>query len=370
MKVLFLSRSTLYTVFGGDTVQIEATAKYLRRLGVGVDIRLSDERIDYRAYDLIHYFNIIRPADILPHISRSGKPYVVSTIFVDYSEFETAHRRGLPAIAGPVFGANGLEYLKTIARWVKNGESVRSMKYLLHGHRSSICAIAAGAKALLPNSESEYRRFEDQFHTGAPYRVIPNAIDPELFHYSEEQVRAGRDPREVICVSRIEGKKNQLNLIQALNGTEFRLSLIGKPAPNHMGYYRECRRIAGANIRFLDFMPAGDLGAHYLKAKVHVLPSWNETCGLSSLEAAYAGCNIVVTDRGDTTDYYASDAWYCEPGNPESIYEAVKAAARAPVAPALRERIARSFTWEETARRTLDAYEEVLHVRALTADCI
>ena len=73
MKVLFISRATLYKDKGGDTIQIVNTARYLEKLGVEVTIRLSNEAIDYSKFDLIHFFNIIRPADILLHMERSGK---------------------------------------------------------------------------------------------------------------------------------------------------------------------------------------------------------------------------------------------------------------------------------------------------------
>lgn len=360
MKVLFLTRSTLFSVYGGDTVQIEATAKYLRRINVEVDIRLSDAKIDYDAYDLIHYFNITRPADLLPHIRRSRKPYVVSTIFVDYSAYELAHRGGPASLARRIFGADRLEYIKALARWLKNGEAIQSVEYLVKGHKNSIRKVAKGAAALLPNSESEYRRFAEKYGALNQYYVINNAIDREVFSFTPEQLAGRRDDRQVICVSRIEGKKNHLNLIRALNNTEFQLTIIGKPAPNHMRYYEACRAIAAPNVRFTDFVPMDELIAWYLKAKVHVLPSWNETCGLSTMEAAYAGCNVVITDKGDTVDYFGDHAWYCEPGDPGSIYEAVRKAAAAPVSPDLREKIARSYTWEETARQTLKVYRNVL----------
>jgi hypothetical protein len=76
MKVVMISRSTHFTSPGGDTTQIEMTAKYLRALGVEVDIRLSTDSIAYSNYDLLHFFNIIRPDDILPHIKATKVPFV------------------------------------------------------------------------------------------------------------------------------------------------------------------------------------------------------------------------------------------------------------------------------------------------------
>ena len=55
MKVLFLSRKTLFSVQGGDTVQILKTAEALRRKDVFVDVSTELEP-DLRGYDLVHVF--------------------------------------------------------------------------------------------------------------------------------------------------------------------------------------------------------------------------------------------------------------------------------------------------------------------------
>jgi hypothetical protein len=72
VKVLFISRATLFLLKdkGGDTIQVINTAKYLKALGADVDILLCNDEIDYSSIDPIHFFNIIRPADILYHIKN------------------------------------------------------------------------------------------------------------------------------------------------------------------------------------------------------------------------------------------------------------------------------------------------------------
>src|SRR5690606_22811516 len=101
---------------------IDRTAHYLRRLNVLVDIYLAGQDIEYKKYDLLHFFNIIRPADVLRHVQKSDIPFVISTIFVDYGEFEKKNRMGMAGIVTRLFPADTLEYLKVIARWLKNGE--------------------------------------------------------------------------------------------------------------------------------------------------------------------------------------------------------------------------------------------------------
>ena len=154
MEVVFIARSTLYSVKGGDTFQVMQTARHLSELGIRVDIRLTHEKIDYRRYDLLHFFNIIRPADILHHIRASGKPYVVSTIYVDYSEYEKTCRKGFAGLLFRLLSSDRIEYLKVVARRVVAGEKIVSPAYLWYGQRGSIRRIIRGAAMLLPNSAS------------------------------------------------------------------------------------------------------------------------------------------------------------------------------------------------------------------------
>ena len=60
-----------------------------------------------------------------------------------------------------------------------------------------------------------------------------------------------KDDKLILCVARIEGIKNQLNLIRALSGTNFHLLIIGSHSKNHKSYYEQCKAEAGSNIEFL-----------------------------------------------------------------------------------------------------------------------
>jgi glycosyltransferase involved in cell wall biosynthesis len=353
MKVAIITRSTLYSVPGGDTIQAMETARHLTGMGVTAEIRLSNETIAYADYDLLHFFNIIRPADILYHSKKAAKPFVVSTILVNYSEYDKHHRKG-PGMLFSYLSSDTIEYIKTMARWVLGRDHLSSMDYIWKGQRKSIMEILQQATFILPNSESEYKRVMQMYPGEIAYTVIPNGINATRFNYNET---LQKDEQLVLCVARIEGIKNQLNLIKALNNTRFKVLLIGNHSPSQSAYYNQCRNIAADNIQFIEHLPQDELVKYYQQAKIHVLPSWFETTGLSSVEAAVMGCNIVITDKGDTREYFENDAFYCDPAAPESILAAVEKASTAGFNQHLREKILDKYTWAKAAIQTLKAYQ-------------
>src|SRR5690606_19648034 len=193
-----------------------------------------------------------------------------------------------------------------------------------------------------------------------PYRVIPNGIN--ISEVRAIYPDAPKYHNAVLCMARIEPIKNQLGLVRAMHGSGIPLFIHGKPSPNHAAYFEACRAAAAgdANIHIGSWLTAPELYAAYSAAKVHVLPSYFETTGLSSLEAAAMGCNIVVSPNGDTRDYFGDFAWYCDPSDPASIRAAVDAAYAAPFDERFRQLILNQFTWEKAAAVTKAAYEQVL----------
>lgn len=357
MKVAFITRCTWQTVPGGDTVQLEQTVHCLEALGVEAEIFAADQPIDYTKFDLLHFFNITRPADLLLHARKCRKPYVVTPILVDYSEFDRHHRKDFSGFVFRLFPAAFNEYIKTAARWILGKDKLVSKAFLWKGQKAGMREIIAGAKALLPNSAGEHNALEKFYGSKLPVTIVPNGIDPSLFKIDSNPVR---NDRLVICVARIEGIKNQLNLIRALNNTEFSLILIGGSAPGQQQYYKTCREAAAGNVQFTGHIPQTELLNYYQQAKVHILPSWFETCGLSSLEAGAMGCNIVVTDKGYTRDYFGELAYYADPSDPSSILKRIREAAEANTSNELRQKILGRYTWQQAAAITFDTYKKII----------
>jgi len=357
MKVAFIVRSTLDTVSGGDSVQIHETAKHLKKLGLEVDIYKTTETIQYDHYNLLHFFNLIRPADIIRHIHKTKIPFVLTPVWIDYSEYDKRHRKGFAGMMFRFVNEEKVEYFKTIARWLMRRDVWPGGSYLLKGQKGSMREVLSKTAMLLPGTSLEYQTLSTVFGIQKNYSIVPLGVNEEIFVTKKE---INKDPLLLLCVARIEGIKNQLNLIRAVNGTKYKLILIGRAAPNHLSYYKQCRKEAGSNISFVDHLPQEKLADYYSRAKVHILPSWYENCGLSTLEAAALQCNVVVSNRGFISEYLGEHAFYCDPSSPDSILQAIEHAANAPVNSVLQNKIIASYTWNKVAETTFTAYQKLL----------
>lgn len=346
----------MHSVVGGDTIQVLKTAEELNKLGVSTEVFKASDTINYDRFDLLHFFNLIRPSDHLYHIRKSKKPFVISTIYLDYSGFDKFGRGKTHRLFFGLMNMSMSEYMKNMFRFYKNQDKMISSEYLL-GHRRAIKKILSKAACILPNSVSEENRIRADFNFKGESVVIPNGIDLKLFQSIPKDISR---EQKVICVAQVFGMKNQHTLINACNKLNVPLDIIGNPPPNHLEYYNYCKSIAGSNVKFYGFMVQADLIRHYASAKVHALPSWFETTGLSSLEAGAMGCNIVVSPKGDTEEYFKDNAWFCMPDDQQSINTAIEKALNSPTNISFREKILEDYTWKRAAESTLSAYESVV----------
>ncbi len=367
VKVLMQSRTTLFTVPGGDTIQMLKTAEALRKIGCTVEISTELEP-ELSLYDLVHLFNLTRPQELYlqaTNARRQNRNIVLSPVYVSYREYEQHGRNGMFGVLSHFLESGQIEYLKITARAIRNFEFNKgTILLLLKGYRSLQNKIIDMADVLLPNSKSEMNRACNDLHRmrHKRYVVVPNAVDEQLFDH--ERIDLARTEEtfydSVLCVGRIEGLKGQLNLVRAMNGLDWPLVLIGKPAPNHLSYFEQVKKESGSKVNIIGELDHTELPGFYAAARVHVLASWMETTGLSSLEAGVMGCNLVITDRGDTRDYFGDYAFYCEPDSVESIRAAIIKAYTTPVDPQLRQHILERFTWEKAAEKTLEGYQMAL----------
>jgi len=178
----------------------------------------------------------------------------------------------------------------------------------------------------LPNSMSEWHAFTDFYSLPpeTPHRFVHNAFGP-LPEPSNEETKNAESLGDFILVSgRIERRKNQYLLLKALEEyPSIKLVFAGKATD--VEYARIVKHLAEkrGNTIFLGHVQPTTLTALYRKARVHALPSFHETPGISNLEAIASGCWNVGTSMGGLMEYVGKHSLYANPYSIDDIREKV-----------------------------------------------
>ena len=337
-------------VAGGHVVQFEETAKALRHHGVIATPCFATEP-DLAGVDLVHGFDL--PPEAVHRCHDLGLPVAVSPVY-----WETHWGpEGLSGLTPRAF----LGRVRRAARF--RGAAMTSESQLARMSMASTrlarskLALFESVDLLLPNSEGEAETIRHDLGVSTPMIVVPNAVNPDRF---DQPGLPFRERDTVLYVGRIDPHKNQLGLIHALRGSGRRLVLVGYDHPDHPDYVAACRKAGRGWVEFAGGHPPDELPAYFAAARVHVVPSWYETTGLVSLEAALSGCAVVSTDRGHARAYLGDRAIYCDPAVKGSIRSAVDAAWDRDPGQELRRHVLDHFTWDHTAAATVAAYRSVL----------
>ena len=362
--MLFVVRPDLELHRGGDTTQILSTARELTNLGVRVEV--SDQLpASLDDVDLVHLFHLDRLWENVPHLTALAgrRPFVLSPIWWPKDDYNAHSRRGLQGRVARVVGTRRFDALRLVVRsFVAFGSGPsrdtlpRPSAWRFQRRSQELLATAA---MVLPNSVAEARRLESHFATTFPYAVLPNGTDP-VGTLADSCGGGGGPGIDVLCVARLEPRKNQHKIIEALRDTDLRVAFAGTSGQFSSDYEAECRGAATARMTFLGPVPRDDLPELYRSARVHVLPSWFETPGLSSLEAASHGCPIVVGECEPVREYFGDLATYCDPGSVDSIRAAILSTVGRPRNDELARHVAERYSWAAAARATLAAYERAL----------
>ncbi len=186
-----------------------------------------------------------------------------------------------------------------------------------------------------------------------------------------EQVwrRYGIEGRYVLYVGNIQPRKNLRRLIHAYaqlvagGDIQHQLVIVGRKAWLYSDVFHEARRSGlSKQIVFTDYVPQGDLPHLYAGADAFVFPSLFEGFGLPVLEAMACGAPVIASRTSSLPEVAGNAAYYVDPYSVDEIARALRqvvcdAKLRARLAAAGLEQAAR-FSWEQTARQTLRAYEQ------------
>ena len=178
-------------------------------------------------------------------------------------------------------------------------------------------------------------------------RVVPNAVDTV---FSPDGPRADGD--YVLAVGTLEPRKNLVRTIDAAARLGLELRVVGARGWGGV-------QARGAHVRWLGEVSDEELARQYRGAACLAYPSLYEGFGIPVLEAMACGAAVVTSAGGATAEVAGRAGVLVDPLDPAAIAAGIEEAIahRDTLRPLGLER-AQEFSWDESARLTVEAYRE------------
>ncbi|MBC7924077.1 MAG: glycosyltransferase family 4 protein [Bryobacteraceae bacterium] len=245
--------------------------------------------------------------------------------------------------------------------------------------------MANAARVLTPSEFSRSAILRAYPLDPARVEVVPIAVSPNFRPVSRDL--AARKVREafqintpyIVNVGDLQPRKNQIGLIDAFEalihqnpGLPHGLVIVGKNTwfARHV-HERAAKSPLASRIHFTNWVSDEDLVWLYNASDCFVFPSFYEGFGLPILEAMACGRAVACSGTSSIPEVADSAALLFDPGSPGEIVRALRDLLLDHELRARMERLGQQraslFTWEHTARRTLQIYYEVAGAKQLTA---
>lgn len=283
------------------------------------------DNIDWSQYDVIHFFGGTQWLGFVPDLRKINDNVVFSPI--------------LDSI-------DSMKKLRFFANLNFKGYHHPFNMYKLYLH---------SFKKLLVRSEYEGEYLRYCFDVGGN-DILNVPISYEMPDAVIEDVHV----KENFClhVSAIyQERKNVRRLIEASKKYKFPLVLAGNPGNEDQ--QREINRWIDSTpwITVKGFVSNKELQLLYQEAKVFALPSINEGVGIVALNAAVAGCEVVLTEIGGPKEYFGGLANLVNPYDVDDIGQNILKAMSAQHNTNLKQYISENYSAYAVGKKLHEAYK-------------
>lgn len=242
--------------------------------------------------------------------------------------------------------------------------------------RRSMGATLANSRAVLADSEFTRREILELAPEARPDRThaVPLGVDAAYFDHPRHAARAretrakyGLPERFLLYLGTLEPRKNLQGLAQGYDllprtlQRQFPLVLAGMSGWREEFFRGPLGNLLDAGLaREIGYVPREEVAALMKAASVFCFPSLYEGFGLPPLEAAACGTPVLCADTASLPEVMGDAAVYVNPFSAADIALGLRRILedeeQRESLSVLGRRRAAAFTWEQCARRTVEAY--------------
>lgn len=352
LRIGILAPLSISIVNGGVRTQIMQTAEALQHLGHEIV--------------WIHSNEPVPPIDILHVFVASSEHWGFLRQFKNRSQ--SNDQKKIPIVLSPVFFNPKKMYITKfklrIELIVGNFFSGINSEY---GIKKQVCQMA---DVILPNSRAELHQINQLFDIPVGHmKIIPNGVETRFMMAESTEFEQHYGLKDfVLFVGQASStRKNVIRLLEIVPSLDAPLVLIGDLGSDK--YSQQCAElIKRNNVLHLSTQEHHStlLASAYAAAKVFVLPSLFETPGIASMEAALAGCAVVITKNGGTKEYFKEMASYIDPLDGTSLLTSINKQLNTKNEELkiqnslLQNHITSHYSWNSVGKMTLAAYNSLL----------
>jgi len=207
-------------------------------------------------------------------------------------------------------------------------------------------ASARRSRGLIAVSQATADDLERYY--GRSAQVIHHGVERQFFEISQH-----REPRDyLLCVSTTHPHKNLPRLLRVHAQTKNAPRLVITGVRGFAA--REIESVASDRVELTGWIPRERLYELYRGALGFIYPSTFEGFGMPVLEAMAAGVSVACSDIPSLREIARSTVHFFDPASDREIRDALLLLASGKISPEAAQQRAAAFTWEKTARATLD----------------
>ncbi|KQT18049.1 glycosyl transferase family 1 [Chryseobacterium sp. Leaf404] len=130
--------------------------------------------------------------------------------------------------------------------------------------------------------------------------------------------------RFLLNVGTVEPRKNLLNVVKALKGTQIPLVVVGTKKPKYFKLLEKEIKKSKIEVQFLTGVSMDELAVIYKMADIFIYPSYFEGFGIPVIEALFSKTVVITSNTSCLPEAGGPDSVYVDPKNHLDIQAKIK----------------------------------------------